>query len=116
MVKEFCIDYIPHDKDKKYCILKVKDGYNVVKEEIPQREVYSYEDLMIKLGYKEVWNYDCWAEFARRQEKIAEDKRKELETAQRYFDLFSEQAEKTKNELKEKKEKSCTWWNEDIEP
>lgn len=116
MVKEFCIDYIPYDKDKKYCILKAKDGDNVVKEEIPQRDVYSYEDLMLKLGYKEVWNYDCWAEFARKAEKRAEEKREELEMAQKYFDVFNEQAEDAKKKLKERKNESCTWWNEDIEP
>lgn len=115
MDKEFCIDYISHDKNNEYCILKVKDGDNIIKKNIPSKATYDYQDLMLKLGYKEVYNYDCWAEFARKAKKRAEEKQEELETAQKYFDVFNERAEDAKKKLKEIKNESCTWWNEDAE-
>lgn len=85
MDKEFCIDYISHDKNNEYCILKVKDGDNIIKKNIPSKATYDYQDLMLKLGYKEVYNYDCWAEFARKAKKTSGREAERIRNSSKVF-------------------------------
>lgn len=100
MIKEFCIQYHMYTDDEKQCddnnelvTIKIKNGDEISKKEIPEYKSYEYADMLQELGYHQVYlkkyiDYDI--ETQEKRVKLAEE---DLKRAKEVLERKKEYAE-----------------------
>lgn len=100
MVKEFCIQYrIYTDDEKQYddsndlVTIKVKNGDEISKKEIPEYKSYEYASMLQELGYHQVYLKEYIGYDIETQEKRVKLAEKDLECAKEMLKRKKEYAE-----------------------
>lgn len=98
MVKEFCIQYrIYADNEKSYnddlVTIKIKTGDEISEKEIPYYRSYTYADMLVELGYGQVYLKDYVDYDIEKQEKQVKQAEKDLECTKELLKRKKEYAE-----------------------
>lgn len=116
MVKEFCIDYTPHESEKytnvPECTVKTKTGDELVAKDIAEYDVNSYVKALKDLGYKEVFYIPYYRSEVEKYTNLISETQKKIKDLEYSIALYQTSLENAENKLDDVGKSGCDWWDE----
>lgn len=115
MVKEFCVDYTPHESEEyrnvSECTVKTKTGDELVAKDIPEYDVNSYVKALKDLGYKEVFYIPYYRSKVEKYTSLISETQKKIKDLEYSIALYQTSLENAENKLDDVGKSSCDWWD-----
>ena len=115
MVKEFCVDYTPHESEEyrnvSECTVKTKTGDELGAKDIPEYDVNSYVKALKDLGYKEVFYIPYYRSKVEKYTSLISETRKKIKCLENDIVLYQTSLENAENKLDDVDKSSCDWWD-----
>ena len=115
MVKEFCVDYTPHESEEysnvPACTVKTKTGDELVAKDIAEYDINSYVKALRDLGYKEVFYIPYYRSEVERYTNLISETQKKIKDLEYSIALYQTSLENAENKLDDVEKSSCDWWD-----
>lgn len=116
MVKEFCVDYTPHESEEyrnvSECTVKTKTGDELFAKDIPEYDVNSYIKALRDLGYKEVFYIPYYRSKVEKYTDLISETQKQIKDLEKSIALYQTSLENAENKLDDVGKSSCDWWGD----